>query len=324
MDVPIRETSDGSHDITRVFQVPYANRAWGFAREAGHKVVGELSREIGSVLISIHGVGTDSVIEAHIAEDLAANCGLKAYMSFESRTSRWRGFTRLSPFHDNPVGLHSARASYEASLLLASAMEVCSRTESTPVMMAHSRGALVLTRAARIWDGLSAIAGVQDPGEYERIWDGISGFKEIWKRLDEGTRGLLLTDRRAIAETRIIAVTSCPAVAHNDPGWASLERWAEGRLWNLYTKRDWFLFFAGNPNRGYVPHLGERNIRFHLKHGEFSVNPLVQKVVASLLKHGDLTRETVDQLIHHYFSERRKLAPATSSARWYYPPVLRR
>jgi hypothetical protein len=309
MDVPIPDLDPKSQQLVRVFQIPYANRVWGYARDMGHRVVSELSKDIGSVLISVHGVGTDSVLEAHIAESLAANCGLKAYMSFESRTSRWRGFSRLQPFHDSPLGLHSAYAAYEASLLLMSTVEVCSRTAAAPVLVAHSRGALILAKASMLWQGLTAATYLQDQYSRDEVWARIPGFMDSWRRLDTSTQHLLLADAEAISNTRIIAVTACPAVSSDDPGWASLQSWSEGRLWNLYTKRDWFLFFVGNRERGYIPSLGERNIRFHLRHGNFSGNPLVQKVVANLLRHGDLTRETVDRLIQHYFTEQ-KLAPA--------------
>jgi len=300
MDIPLTPDPFPTGAPIRVFQVPYATKVWGFARETGHKLVSELTRDVGSVLIAVHGVGTDSVIEARVARHLAARCGLRAYMAFENRSSRWRGLRYLVPFHDSPLGLHARRGAYEAGILLSAVAEVCLRTGAAPVLVAHSRGAYVLTRAAILREGLAAVAFMEDADGFERVWERVPGFMDVWRRLDEGSKRTLLASRSAIHASDIVSVTACPAVPRQDPSWSYLARWSKNRIWNLYTRRDWFLFFVGNPDRGFIPFLGDRNVRLEFRHWEVSAHPLVQRVVASLLRHGHLTKDVVEKLVDHY------------------------
>ena len=283
----------------RVFQNEYASEVWGYNREAGDTSTGELTKDAGSVLIFVHGVLTDSVIEAYKARGLAAESGLRAYMSFESRGRRWKGLSSLSPLYDNAYGSDSCAGANEACLLLQCLADVYTATASPPVVVAHSRGARVLIKAAVLWEGLAAVADMEQPGDWDRAWAGMPGFRSVWKKVGEGTRRTLLCRRRAIRDTRIFAVTGCPAVSKRDRGWGSLLSWTRDRSWNLYTERDWFLFFVGNPALGRIPSLGYRNIRFRLQHNSFFGSTIAQRVVANLCRHGGLLRETVDTLIYH-------------------------
>ncbi len=282
----------------RVFQSEYASEVWGYNREAGDRITCELTEDAGSVLIFVHGIFTDSVTEAHKARGLAAEGGLRAYLSFESRGRRWKGLSSFSPLYDNAYGPHSSAGANEACLLLRCLADVHKATASPPVVVAHSRGAQVLIKAAVLWEGLAAVADIEQ-GDYDSVWAEIPGFCSVWKKVGEGTRQALLSRKRAIRDTRIFAVTGCPAVSKRDPGWGSLQSWTRDRSWNLYTERDWFLFFVGNPALGRIPSLGYRNIRFRLQHNSFFGSTIAQRVVANLCRHGGLLRETVDTLIHH-------------------------
>jgi hypothetical protein len=295
----------------RVFQSEYADEAWGYSTGAGHRLIDDLTGDDGSVLIFVHGVVTDSVLEAPRAESLAAASGLKAYLSFESRDSRWLGLSSLSARYDSPFGLDSSAAAREACTLLQCIVDVHSRTGAPPVVVAHSRGAVVLTRAATLWEGLATAADEEPHDEFGKPSEETPGFLAIWDKLDSGTRRTLAAGRKSIRGAGIIAITGCPAVARRDPKWRSLTKWAQNRSWNLYTDSDWFLFFVGNPGFGRIPLLGHRNIRFRLRHNAFFDSSIAQRVVANLCRHGGLLRDTVDTLVHHNLG-RRKLDPDTA------------
>ena len=304
----IADHSASSSKPVRVFQTEYASGVWGYDRGMGHTLIDELNGDSGSVLMYVHGVLTDSVVEASGAEALAAACGLKAYISYENRSNRWKGLSTLSPLYDNPIDPDSSVGSREACNLLLAIENVYTRTGASPVVVAHSRGALLLTKAAVLWKGLSAAADMEDPEHHGDRWMKTPGFLPVWKKLDDDNRSKLLSSRKAIRNTRIIAITGCPAVPRKDRRWESLQRWAQGRSWNLYSEKDWFLFFVGNPGFGFIPSLGNRNIRFRFEHNSFFANSLAQRVVANLFKHGGLLRDTLDVLIRHNFG-RRQLDP---------------
>ena len=301
-------------ELIRVFQNDYADETWGYDREARHKLLNELAEDEGPVLISVHGVFTDSIIESDEAKRTASACGLRTYVSFESREKPWKGMRTLNPyFYDNAMGIYHTRTAHEVFSLLWCIVQARCATYSPPVVVAHSRGALLLIKAAVLWEGLAAIADNENEAEYNNIWQQIPGFMSIWKRLSDEDKKTLLDDRKIIGDTSIISITQCPAVSRKDSAWESLKRWTTDRSWNFHTSKDWFLFFTGNPARGYIPALADHNILFRLNHHRFPASSLVQKVMASLLRHGRVLGEALEMLIEHHIGKS-KLATETSAA----------
>jgi len=292
--------SPSASEPVRVFQIDYATEYWGYDPERGHKLTSELTEDTGSVLIFIHGGLTDSESKAPEAQSLATECGLKAFLSFEYRDRLWEGWGHFNPYSDALVDCPALTCQARDLLLLTA--EVYYRTGAPPVLVAHSRGASVLIRAATLWEGLAAVADIEDTTRCEEEWAKIPGFIRIWRQLDEVDRLTLLNIKKAIRDARVIAVTACPFAARDDPGWESLQRWAEDQAWNLYSTRDWLVWLV-NPDRGYIPSLRDHNVRFRFEHGNFCSNMLVRKVVADLLKDGELSEETWEMLIEHNFGE---------------------
>ena len=310
----IIDTSVPSHskgELIRVFQNDYAHEIWGYDRKAGHKVINELTEDEGPVLIYVHGVFTDSIIESDEAKCMASVCGLRPYVSFESREKPWKGISTLSPcFYDNAMGIYYTRTAHEVFSLLWCIVQARCATSSPPVVVAHSRGALLLVKAAVLWEGLAAVANNENEAEYDHIWQQIPGFISIWKKLSDDDKKILLNEKKIISDTSIISITQCPAVPNRDSAWLSLKKWTSDKSWNFHTSKDWFLIFTRNPARGYIPALEDHNIPFHLHHNSFTESSMVRKIIASLWKHGRILGEALDMLIEHHVG-RSKLVTET-------------
>jgi len=306
IEAPFSNPSPHS-EPTQVFQDDYANTLWGYDPNMGHKRVSELAERDGPALISVHGVFTDSITETNGVKRMASACGLPSYISFESREKPWRGIRTLSPrFYDNAMGIYYTRTAHEVFSLVDCIARVHAATNRPPIVIAHSRGALLLTKAATLWQGLKTIAVDGTEENNQRI----PGFMPMWNKLSDVDKKILLFNIHTYQETSIIAITECPAVPQKDPAWKFLKEWSADRTWNFHTSKDWFLIFTRNPSRGYIPALEDHNISFHLQHHRFAGSVLVSKVVASLWKNGRVIGEALDMLMEHHLG-RTKLATDT-------------
>lgn len=292
----------------QIFQNDYAKNIWGFNSKKEQKLISALTEDDGSVLIAVHGVFTDSIIESNEAKQMAMACGLRSYISFESRKKPWRGIQTLSPwFYDNAMGIYYTQTAHEVFSLMDCITQIYTATHHPPVVIAHSRGALLLTKAAVLWKGLNAIDDHEDNKDIINMCTNIPGFVSLWKKLSDKDKKALLNNKTNIRNSSIITITECPAVPGKDSSWKFLKKWSTCRVWNFHTSKDWFLIFTRNPSRGYIPALDDHNILFHLYHHSFSGSLLVQKVIASLWENGKVLGEALDMLIEHHIG-RSKLA----------------
>ena len=324
VDTTYADSPSGS-EPTRVFQIGYDSEYWGFDEAMGHKRTSELTEDTGSVLVFVHGIFTDSEVKAPEAQSLGTELGLQAFVSFEYRDSRWRSMWRLDQmdrreaFELVDLAVHmwdplasgsppTPTAAHQARGLLLSVAEVYFRTQARPVIVAHSRGALILVNAAALWEGLAAAADIDDPAEYAEVWATMPRFTHVWEQLDEADQIVLLSKKKAIRDAAIIAVTGCPAVPRTNAGWLSLLKWTHGLAVNLYSATDGLVGLV-NGERGYIPAL--TNIRFRFPHGGFFSNPLVRQTVAAFVKRASESEESSwepseelsHRLVEHNFGE---------------------
>jgi hypothetical protein len=293
---------------TQIYQPSFANAEWNYNSNKA-KTTDQLNSADGSVLIYVHGICDDSIRSADSARDMATLGGLNSFMSFEYRDYPYEDSKSaailgglLGRFDNSQTqndAWDSTYASSYAKELLETIVTTYEKTGQPPAVVTHSRGGMILTKAAVLWEGLCQLANEQSADSNSWSIKMSDDFMYMWNSLSQQDKNELFSQRKTMANIHIKVVTLEPDVSPNFSGWKALLNFAKEDLLNIYSSKDKAVLtanlFRGLINNGEIPNIRNQNIPLDIDWGHvgYANQEIIKTAVGEFIKQGYLSKEIV-------------------------------